>query len=864
MNINSSLAINGRAKKATRAALKVASLNVRGFGNQSVNHPSDKWNHINQLIRDKKIGVLLVQEAHMTQERCAQLEDLFSRRMKIFFSENPENPTGKGGVAVVLNKHFVKAAETDAVEVVPGRALLVRLKWHGNRTLAVLAVYAPNEPGSNRDFWRKIEAYYIANPRTAKPDIMAGDCNMVEDVIDRLPMHSDRADVVDALDNLKSEFRLQDGWRYTYPKTKSYTFYQNNGASSQSRIDRIYVTGPILQTAREWGIETSGVPNADHRMVTVQVVNQNAPEIGKGRWSIPMHLLKDKPLQDYIHEKGRAAEKKLDAIVHRTEMQNAQSIYALFKCQVMEAARNRERAIVPKLVMKIRDCEEELGKINNDGDRPDEERACEAAAVVKKIAELERQRHLQKRTNVAVRDRLEGETISRYWTKVNKEVKPQDVIHALRKPGPVDGQEGVVVGGQYETKSKKMAELARDYHARLQEDGMNSLDPQSREESTHDALRSIKVKTTDEQQAYLAANVTEEDVVAALKSAQSEKAAGIDGITYEVWKSLHKRHLDDEKNGKPAFNVIRLMTAVFNDIEMYGVEKSTNFAEGWMCPMYKKNDPNEIANYRPLTMLNTDYKIFTKVIATKLAKAAPTLLHESQAGFVPGRKIVDQTKLIEVMIDYAEAAEQNGIIVALDQEKAYDKIAHDYLWRVLGRFGIPESLVNTIKALYQSAETRVMLNGHLSSKFKVIRGVRQGDPMSCLLFDLAIEPLAAMLRQSEIKGYSIPGAKEKLIANLFADDTTTFLSEGDSFNVLQTILQRWCTTSTAKFNTQKTEIIPIGKPEYRSKVLETRQISEGQEKIPEQIHISKDGEAVRILDAWMGNGVSTEDVWSRC
>jgi hypothetical protein len=126
---------------------------------------------------------------------------------------------------------------------------------------------------------------------------------------------------------------------------------------------------------------------------------------------------------------------------------------------------------------------------------------------------------------------------------------------------------------------------------------MSSLDPQSREENTRDALRSIEVKTTDEQQAYLATNVTEEDVVAALKSAQSEKAAGIDGITYEVWKCLHERHLDDEKNGKPAFNVIRLMTAVFNDIEMYGVEKSTNFAEGWMCPMYKKNDPNEIANY---------------------------------------------------------------------------------------------------------------------------------------------------------------------------------------------------------------------------------------------------------------------------
>ena len=98
-----------------------------------------------------------------------------------------------------------------------------------------------------------------------------------------------------------------------------------------------------------------------------------------------------------------------------------------------------------------------------------------------------------------------------------------------------------------------------------------------------------------------------------------------------------------------------------------------------------------------------------------------------------------------MMIDYAEVSEQNRLIVALDQEKAYDKIAHDYLWKVLATFGIPEVLIKLVKALYQNAETTIMINGYLSSTFKVTRGVRQGDSMSCLLFDLAIEPLAALL-----------------------------------------------------------------------------------------------------------------------
>ena len=251
-----------------------------------------------------------------------------------------------------------------------------------------------------------------------------------------------------------------------------------------------------------------------------------------------------------------------------------------------------------------------------------------------------------------------------------------------------------------------------------------------------------------------------------------------------------------------------------------------------------------------------------KVLAMRLAQVAPSLLHKSQAGFVPGRKITDQTKLIELMIAYAEATEQNGLVVALDQEKAYDKIAHDYLWKTLEAFHIPAELIKTIKALYEQAETSVMINGHLSSKFKIVRGVRQGDPMSCLLFDLAIEPLAAMLRSSELKGYKIPGNDEKLIANLFADDTTTFLSADDNFADLQIILDRWCKASTAKFNIKKTEIIPIGSNEFRKTVLETRKTKEDHGMIPKNMHIAKDGEAIRILGAWLGNKINDEGVWA--
>ncbi len=140
-----------------------------------------------------------------------------------------------------------------------------------------------------------------------------------------------------------------------------------------------------------------------------------------------------------------------------------------------------------------------------------------------------------------------------------------------------------------------------------------------------------------------------------------------------------------------------------------------------------------IANYRPITLLNTDYKVMTKALTIKLGKVAPDLIHPDQAGFVPGRYITDQTQLIRMMVNYAEVTEKNGLIVPLDQEKAYDKVRHDYLWKVLEKFGFPQEFVQTIKNLYAPAKTTVMINGYKSEKYNVTRGVRQGDPLSCLV-----------------------------------------------------------------------------------------------------------------------------------
>lgn len=159
--------------------------------------------------------------------------------------------------------------------------------------------------------------------------------------------------------------------------------------------------------------------------------------------------------------------------------------------------------------------------------------------------------------------------------------------------------------------------------------------------------------------------------------------------------------------------------------------------------------------------------------------------------------------------------------------------------------------------LYTNPKTVVMVNGMLSDPFAVLRGVRQGDLLSCLLFKLAIEPLACLIRNTDLKGVKIPGTNRNLVLSLFADDTTIFLSSRDSWSSLWAILDLWCVASTAEFNESKTIIVPFGSSTDREKVLLERWINKNQTGcIHPHVRIVRDGETCQMLGAWIGNAVS--------
>ena len=503
---------------------------------------------------------------------------------------------------------------------------------------------------------------------------------------------------------------------------------------------------------------------------------------------------------------------------------------------------------------KIEKLTESLRNTANDPSFTEEEIRITTVHLKKEIQLLYHETHNKNRMTLAAIDAAEGEKIGKVWSSRHKVSKPRDTVKQLLDPAT----------NEMTRNSQRMAQIAAEYYKGMQH---NDHDPHALpdEQTLDEILGPIRTKVTENTRHALASQITEEEVREAINKTTSEKAPGTDGIPIDLWKSLDDqfRSAKTEENANQKCDIVWTLTQVFRDIETHGVVEEAKFHEGCICPIYKKKDPSNAANYRPITLLNTDYKIFTKALSLKLANAAPEIINKDQAGFIKGRSIFDQVKTTKLVTDYMEKTNRIGAIVALDQEKAYDRILHPYLWAILEKFGIPEQFIKTVQALYDNAKTIVMINGELSNPFTVSRGVRQGDALSCLLFDIAIEPLAESIRRStEITGIQIPGRRDHLKIKLFADDTTVYLSENDDIEKLECILTKWCRVSGAKFNIEKTEIIPLGNKTQRGEIIASRKLNPSCLEVPPHVHIAKDGEPVRILGAWLGNDINQAVTWA--
>ncbi|KAI0740819.1 Endonuclease/exonuclease/phosphatase, partial [Earliella scabrosa] len=392
----------------TRAKLKIASLNMRGGGPVGGPQDNDKWLLLNQLMRDRRIAVMALQETHLTEDRLGTLHELFGDVMDIVCSPDPTNPTGARGVAVAVNKRILPQGVEKWENIVPGRALKAAVRMKEDAYLEVLAVYAPNEPTNNARFWEHLRL----DDRSAC-DVLLGDLNLVEDAIDRLPHKRDDPSATGELARFREKHGLVDGWRHENENVKAFTYLQT-ATGSQSRLDRIYFRCSLIKMTVGWDIVDPGIPT-DHRMPVCELANFRLPFVGRGRWTLPTGLLRNKEFISEVCETGRELERSLDQAPNDGE--GVQRLYQAFKEGIKSLAQEWAKRSIPKLDRRIGKLKDELKEVLKE---PVEDVAtAKAADLQKRLTRLEERRFGQKRAAVRAKDWAEGETLSKYWTRSN-------------------------------------------------------------------------------------------------------------------------------------------------------------------------------------------------------------------------------------------------------------------------------------------------------------------------------------------------------------------------------------------------------------------------------------------------------------
>uniref|UniRef100_A0A3B3HJQ5 Reverse transcriptase domain-containing protein n=1 Tax=Oryzias latipes TaxID=8090 RepID=A0A3B3HJQ5_ORYLA len=223
-----------------------------------------------------------------------------------------------------------------------------------------------------------------------------------------------------------------------------------------------------------------------------------------------------------------------------------------------------------------------------------------------------------------------------------------------------------------------------------------------------------------------------------------------------------------------------------------------------------KKDKNllECGSYRPISLLNTDYKILAKVLACRLETVLPSLVSNDQSGFVKDRRsFFSIRRLFNIL--YTPSVTESECLLSMDAEKAFDRIEWKYLFETLNKFGVGSSFLSWVKLLYTCPSATELTNNTYSEPFSLHRGTRQGCPLSPLLFVLAIEPLAITIRKNNyICGISRWGTEHKLA--LYADDLLLFISKAkDTIPHVLELLGKFGTISGYKINLQKSELLPL-------------------------------------------------------
>ena len=223
---------------------------------------------------------------------------------------------------------------------------------------------------------------------------------------------------------------------------------------------------------------------------------------------------------------------------------------------------------------------------------------------------------------------------------------------------------------------------------------------------------------------------------------------------------------------------------------------------------YKKGGLQFIKNFRPISLLNVDLKVITKALAKRMARVMDKLISKNQR-CLPGRHIGTNHHILQDFIDYANSKDLEAAILFLDQEKAFDRMSHSFIFKTLKHFGFGDEFIDWVRIIYTGCSARVKVNDYLTLPIPISLGVRQGCPLSSLLYVLCIKVLSLEFQNNtNVSGFKYYTHEHKDTG--YADDVSIVFTDNSSLDEIFNILAKFEKATNSKINVDKTDGLWVG------------------------------------------------------
>lgn len=742
-------------------SFRIASINVNGL--RDVRKRRLVFNYLKKFRRT----IFLLQETHCPPGNGRLWKSQWGSVM--FLTEKSGN---SGGVATLFSKDL----DLSFSEAVPSRhhRFLVTEFTLQEEVYKIVNVYFPTSDKEKLqiDTLKELESHLDSQE---DPHVfLGGDFNVaLDEVLDRegyishnIPNSLYRSE----LNHLLEKNDLGDIWRTQNPSLKDFTWSRTG---KLARLDYLFV--PHVFPGHIKASQHRTCAWSDHRMIAVVVRPCDKPK-GRGFWKLKPYLLQRQDfcleIEEAIQEgeresEGLASDLRWEFLKLKIRERSITFAKKLREEQTrLEAELETRLLVLEKEIYTSRDFQEEFN------------------AVKRELYQIQ----MLKARESMVRSRVkwvgEGERPTKYFLNLEKkQFETKTISSVYNEEGTLLLESDDILKYEHSYFSRQYSINTGNREALGQGQGIPFL---PRKESPLSEL--------DRQ--LLNRDLSVEELEIALKDMKSGKSPGCDGLPPELYRrfwGLLGKHL----------------LASFRHSRDQGM-LSPDQRRGVIALIPKKGkDRRFVRNWRPISMLNADYKILAKVLAKRLASVIPSLIHQNQTGFIPTRFIGDNIKNTQAIIDFTQQTGRSGLVVSLDFRAAFDSLDHQFLLRALQSYQLGDYFLDWISTLYTSSESCVMNGGLSSGWFPFRRGIRQGCPISPFLFALAVEKLADAIRDSpDIGGLDLMETHTKILQ--FADDSTLFLDSEISLVNALSLLEDFRKVSGLELNLQKTSGLTLG------------------------------------------------------